>query len=232
MGTWVGIGSSGSIRVRVPTIVRYMEERFVDAFFADGSLRLSSFAAFREHSDESKRDAEEGTADIELTNPNAHGVYLIVAPPCYVLCSTSNQFDPGSVSWNTSVGLRILDPLQFAECVAAHIPGFAASFQGACDYTDGPDVDVRSREQFISPDKHPAGPEGYFRDHQKVIAELTKDGLFSKARRFCAESEYRIICSADGVDPSGYLDIKCPDAIQFCERVDTRPATAGASGPR
>ncbi len=55
------------------------------------------------------------------------------------------------------------------------------------------------------------------------MTRLTIDGLFSKARRFHAESEYRIIWSAASVDSTGYLNIKYPEAIALCERVALDP---------
>ena len=41
--------------VRLPVVVREMATKYVDEFFADGSLRLSSFATFAKHEDEEGR---------------------------------------------------------------------------------------------------------------------------------------------------------------------------------
>ena len=71
MSIWVQQSVARPINVRVPTVTRYMAQKHVDEFFEDGSLMLSSFTKFREHPDETKRDAEEGQSHIEQTNPNA-----------------------------------------------------------------------------------------------------------------------------------------------------------------
>ncbi len=219
MSIWVQQTVARPLNLRVPTVTRYMAQKHVDEFFADGTLMLSSFAKFREHPDETKRDPEEGLSHIEQTNPNAHGVYLIGGPPCYVLCATSNQFDPNGVSWNTESGFRITNPMDFAAVLAWHVPGFQAGIQGACDYTDGPDVDVHNDEPFVPPDEHPGGPEGYQREMERLTHDRAVDGLFSKARGFLPESEYRFIWFATaGPDP---LVVKCPDARQFCQPLRT-----------
>jgi hypothetical protein len=220
MSIWVQQPVARTVAVRVPTVIRYMPQVYVDEFFDHGKLMLSSFAKFREHPDESKRDVEEGQTHIEETNPNAKGVHLMGAPPCYVLCATSNQFDPEGVSWNTGSGFRILDPMSFAAAISWHIVAFSYGLQGACDYTDGPDVDVRSEKPFVPPDKHPGGPKGYQRDMERRIHDHTVDGLFSKARDFITESEYRFIWFANAAEPVHI--VTCPEAREFCERIPSR----------
>jgi hypothetical protein len=43
-----------------PTLYRFLESKYVDAFFQEGSLRLSSFERFAQHPDEQRKDAGEG----------------------------------------------------------------------------------------------------------------------------------------------------------------------------
>lgn len=46
--------------VCTPTIFRLLPSQYVDEFFRDGSLRLSSFRRFKQHTDEQRLDAQEG----------------------------------------------------------------------------------------------------------------------------------------------------------------------------
>jgi len=46
--------------VRTPQVYRYLDQRYVDAFFETGSIRLSSFAQFATYPDEEKGDTKEG----------------------------------------------------------------------------------------------------------------------------------------------------------------------------
>jgi hypothetical protein len=43
-----------------PRLYRHMDDKYVESFFRDGSLRLSSFASFAKHPDEQLRDKAEG----------------------------------------------------------------------------------------------------------------------------------------------------------------------------
>jgi len=43
-----------------PVLFRYLEQEYIDAFFRDGSLRLSSFKQFAKHKDEARNDWGEG----------------------------------------------------------------------------------------------------------------------------------------------------------------------------
>lgn len=47
-----------------PTLFRYLASDYVEAFFAEGSLRLSSFTRFAKHADEQRRDPDEGMAAV------------------------------------------------------------------------------------------------------------------------------------------------------------------------
>ena len=44
-----------------PRLYRHLDAKYVESFFNDGSLRLSSFARFAQHPDEQLRDTNEGT---------------------------------------------------------------------------------------------------------------------------------------------------------------------------
>ena len=43
-----------------PTLFRFINSEYVEAFFKDGSLRLSSFSQFKKHKDEQRFDKHEG----------------------------------------------------------------------------------------------------------------------------------------------------------------------------
>ena len=58
-----------------PPVYRFMDKQYVEQFFVDGSLRLSSFRRFSQHSDEERQDCAEGTAistlpTFRLTGPS------------------------------------------------------------------------------------------------------------------------------------------------------------------
>ena len=50
--------------VFTPRLFRYLKSEHVEAFWADGSLRRSSFAQIATHADEQRHDANEGSANV------------------------------------------------------------------------------------------------------------------------------------------------------------------------
>src|ERR1700748_3234077 len=78
--------------VIVPSVIRYLKDVYVDAFFERGSLRLSSFRRFRQHMDEQRGDAGEGSITMEIINPESrHGVVAFNGQEAYVLCASTLQ---------------------------------------------------------------------------------------------------------------------------------------------
>lgn len=75
---------------RVPVLTRQMKTEYVEAFFRDGSLRLSSFKIFREHPDELRRDEMEGQINMNIDVPN--GKLSVLAnnmQEAYIICAST-----------------------------------------------------------------------------------------------------------------------------------------------
>lgn len=219
MAVWFIPPTHHLLHVRVPTLTRHMKQEHVNDFLDRGRLRLTSLESFRKHPDEALSDGEEGVIDMSMSNPNAQGQALLFVQQCYVMCTSSNQFDPDRVAWNADSGFRIIDPIGFSNAIAGHVPGFKAGHVGACDYTDEPDVVLNSDEPLVPPDKHPGGPDGYFREMMARQEKHAIPGLFSKARRFLPDSEYRFLWFTDG-KPEQELFIDCPEARGYCAALE------------
>lgn len=57
--------------IRTPAVVRYLEAQYVDEFFTDVKLRLTSFATFRTYEDEQAGEPHEGRTYQEVTGPQS-----------------------------------------------------------------------------------------------------------------------------------------------------------------
>ena len=71
-----------------PRLYRHLEVEYVDGFFRDGSLRLSSFAHFAKHPDEQLRDTAEGIGS--RFGVGAQATIAMVGgrgTDCFVLCA-------------------------------------------------------------------------------------------------------------------------------------------------
>lgn len=202
-------------KIRVPLLTRQMKTEYVEAFFQDGTLRLSSFEVFRKHPDELRRDSQEGKIVMEIEAPNGKtSIIGANGQEAYVMCASTVETalpDDGSIS-----AFRILDTVSFANAISGQIPGFLGGTEGLCSYRDNTMLRKRDSRP-ISPPQEAADAERWFEEQQRYIGGHSIDAFFVKESRFSHEAEYRFIWFASGAHKE-YLDIKCPAAVQFCER--------------
>src|SRR4051812_23850100 len=72
-----------------PRLYRHLPTTYVDSFFNDGSLRLSSFAQFAKHPDENLRDTGEGRGSrFGIGSQATIAIFGGRGMDCYVLCAT------------------------------------------------------------------------------------------------------------------------------------------------
>ncbi len=206
-------------RVELPVVTRYMRGEYVDAFFATGALRLSSFSAFRKHPDEAIRDTREGLPQVENRSGSSRGVFLgVMSQESYVLCGSMADLRGSNTEFCTESGIRIFDPYAFARQVSTQIPGFAVGMLGPCEYREN--IAAQSNEPVAF--RPPSSAEDAERIGQALHEQwsrLAMKGLFVKALRFAHEVEFRMIWLA-GDGQQEFIDIVCPSARTFCEKME------------
>lgn len=210
-------------QVRRPPVTRYMETPFTDKFFKDGSLRLSSFRRFRSYADEVRGDAFEGRANQTWIHPDG-GRSAIVGMNggrCFVLCGTCSEGPEMAEAFGTTDGFRILNTLAFADAVSRQIPGFVSGVEGLCLYRDDTRLTKHMPQMFTVEDE--ANLQPAVDRFDKAARDEAVDSYFIKRRKYATQCEYRLLWMALG-DELDHIDIKCPDAIDFTERLP-RPET-------
>jgi hypothetical protein len=201
-----------------PPLTRYLEAVYIDEFFNAGKLRISSFRVFRRHPDEQRGDPSEGTAIQEIISPNArHSILGINGQEAYVLCCGTVESKDMVASFGTDAGFRIKNPLGFADAVSRQIPGFIGGAEGLCHYRDSTLLRKYDERTFRPPVSQP-DPEAWAREYDRYVGEHCKDSFFLKQNRYAQQGEYRFIWFASGQERD-YIDIVCPDASRFCERL-------------
>jgi hypothetical protein len=202
-----------------PIVTRYLKSEHVDAFFKDGTLRLSPFRLFRENPDEQQGDDREGRIAAELRGPNSrHVVQAVNGQASFVLCGGLVENKGMEASFSTEAAFRILDTVRFADFVSRHIPGFVAGMQGNCIYRD----DTILRKKFAHHFEPPVAErdaETWSARQDQLISEQTREGFFIKHLKYAHQNEYRLIWFALGDESKEPLFVKCPDARNLCERV-------------
>lgn len=208
--------------VRTPYVTRYLEEEYTEKFFKDGSLRLSSFKKFRQHPDEQRGDGFEGRATQSWKHPDG-GTSAIIATNsgrCFVLCGTISESKSLQDAFAND-GFRINNTLGFADAISRHIPGFLNGMEGLCTYRD--EVLLKKSMPQLFSEEDEIDPSKAFGRMDRDVQEEAFDSFFLKRSAFAHQAEYRMIWVATGEEIE-HIDIKCPEALRFCERLTTSSA--------
>jgi hypothetical protein len=202
-------------RIKRPFVYRYLDRQYTDQFFEDGTLRLSSFSMFSKHLDEPRKDSGEGWASIVHRTLEGGGQAVIGLTrqglDAYVLCGSTVYSPELSEVFKANSGFRINDTTAFAHAIARHIPQFMYGCEGLCQYVSQRIVlrDMGSIDLSMS--------------NQEMMTFLNQaagdDLLFLKNQKYTRQSEYRLLWFHTG-ETRDYIDIKCPDARQFCTKFD------------
>jgi hypothetical protein len=208
------------LTVFLPPLFRFMGTQYIDAFKTAGSLRLSSFATFKQHKDEHRGDKSEGSAFSSINdteNDKSFFAFTVAGINAYVLSLTMRSgpditatFGPGSV--------EVFEPVGFCAEIANEIPGCTQVMIGQCIYVDqkilasegkAPTVeDLRSEQE---PGKIAL---------EKIMAATTSitgpKSYFLKTREYEWQAEYRFIWETNKtVDKP--LDITLPSLTRYCK---------------
>jgi hypothetical protein len=195
-------------------LVRFLAQKYVDQFFEDGSLRLSSFEAFRKHPDERRRDTGEGFVAMDLLTPAGNSIQAMggTGDEIYVLCASMIDKPPSLPRGQGAI--CILRPKLFLESVATAVPGYVRSTMGRCEYRSEAVIrKVISRE--IQPPADDEDPDRWLAKQKQFMGTIAIDGLFQKHESYSHESEFRFMWVAAG-ESKEYLDLCCPGARSHC----------------
>lgn len=193
-----------------------MEQRFVEQFFEDGSLMLSSFERFAKHKDEHRNDAAEGTGVRFLTGSDFTTVSVTGRGfDCYVLCGSTVNTKAVRKCFRDADGCLVIDnPLAFANAVSTYIPGFRGGYAGHCIYQDEPYIDRHNPDLSMSD----VLPKTFDDLHNLMLMSGGAEELFVKHARYAAQAEYRMLWTS-ALPMQDFIIVKCPEARQFCRPV-------------
>jgi hypothetical protein len=205
--------------IRLPIVTRFLDKEYVEEFFSSGRLRLSSFNTFRNHKDEERRDQNEGRVHAEINTPNAnHHILAINGQEAYVLCGGLVENPTMEASFSTRYGIRILNPLAFADAISVRIPGFVGGSQGNCIYRSATIIRKQDSTLF-EPPANQESMEKWASDYDEYVARQTKEAFFIKQLKFAHQNEYRFIWFAQGYEQDELFVIS-PEARQYCEKYE------------
>lgn len=206
----------------IPMIYRYMEKQWLDLFFKEGKLRLSSFRNFRKHSDEQRGDKSEGNS-ILIGTGNNKTIYSVVSTgiDAFVL-STSLMYNYALYSDFKVDGCFVIErPIEFMQEISKHIPDFIGINFGPCIYKPEslikrqlPDFDLKSIQSDDDPTKNDLGK--IFTTSNQIGGN---DVLFKKSLKYAPQHEYRILWHSKQINLPDFIDITAPNSRQFCREI-------------
>ncbi len=202
-----------------------MPKPYVENFFNNGELRLSSFFQFREHIDEQLKDEMEGKHMIIAHHqPSKSHVTGVVSSGhhSYVLCGTTQNTIDNIKHFGGDAAIQIFDTTSFGIEIGRQIPSLRKGVEGFCIYNDGPielllPDHLSTNEIFLEGEKHHDKDD---LSHLTCGMETpqTNAVYFKKSSIFQKESEYRWIWVTE-IREDKEIFIKCPNARMFCKPI-------------
>jgi hypothetical protein len=212
---------------KLPVLYRYIPTTYINDFFRDGSLMLTTYERCKVHEDKKRRDVNDGKRNYLLTHAEiAVAGIESVGRRSYLLCTSMiagvDHFDDNSY-------FAINDPLAFASAIARSVPAFRSGRLGKCQYRADPSLS-RESERPVMPDpselfaaRDQKATELAFEKMRQAMAdsigkELGAETYFVKAEvPFKKDAEFRFIFTVEN-EVSGPLVIPRSEAHKFCAR--------------
>ena len=209
-----------------PMVYRFLDEKYIDDFFKDGNLMLSTYERCRKLEDEKRRDEQEGKNTVVKTE----GKFKIVQKAGIgynplLLCTSLYQIDITGETTSSKFCLEIRDPPKFAEAVAQELAKLGHyvidTYIGPCYYSDkvieGSD-ESSAIESFLKESERSKTID------QKFFSQITEEVAgqhmyFNKPLKFVRENEYRFVWVVNFDPKDQAFFIKVPETIKYCRKI-------------
>jgi len=204
-----------------PIVYRYLLSQFVDDFFRDGSIRLSTFERFSKHADEERLDDKEGkTFFVHRTQVNggqtitAHATH---GSRAYIL-STSTIMNLELMNiFNSDSYIQINDTTQFGISIFKCLSNAISGFEGFCIYQNNRIIERNLG--YINLNLFKRHETSNKLDKKKIDEFINSRMLhypyFIKRTSFKHQFEYRVVWIVSALQ-NDFIDLKVPEARRYC----------------
>jgi hypothetical protein len=215
----IALQISSPWNVCTPTLFRFLEKQFVDQFFQDGTLRLSTFDKFKKHEDEQRLGKQEGKITFVHRTSQRGGqtleAFAAHGQNAYVLCGAMRFENELMDAFNCDSYIRINDPTKFGMAISKHLPGFIAGFEGPCLYQANKIIEKDLGYIDLNSFKTQTGQVDMNKLQSFINHHMSFYPYFLKDKSYSHQMEYRLLWLTSS-ETNDYIDIKAPEAIQFC----------------
>lgn len=207
--------------LKVDPVFRILNKReYLDQFFDDGTILISTLAAMKNYPEELRRDVSEGSGTLATVDEKGatHLFLYDTGVNAYVLCTTAHLGEQVIHDFSGVGAIRIDDSSRFGTVIAHYLPRIEEGVEGHCDYVDHRQnwfVRGSVEAEILS-----KASEDEYANLKSSLHRLSPGTeLFRKPMKYAHQREYRFGWFSS-LPVQGALVIKCPQAIQFCTRVD------------
>jgi hypothetical protein len=203
---------------RINPVYRILsDKKYIDDFFDNGNIYLSSFINFKKYEDEMQGDKSEGNSLVGGFDDKGAGQFVMYegGVNAYVLCTT-NFVDTHVVSDFKGVGaIKINDSVNFGKEIARKLPYVTTGIEGDCIYGD-------SKAQILENEQNKVFHNIDFKNPQNMKEEISQITLgvelFMKHKKYEHQNEHRLLWFSNIQIQNGIV-VHCPEAIQYCEKM-------------
>lgn len=215
-----------------PYLYRYENQKYIDDFFKNGDIFISSFQQYKSYKDNELGDKEEGHSfNVGDTDDNHTMIsYTTVGHNDYCFC-TSTILDRKLLEvFKRDSVFRIKDPINFILEINRSLQRVREVLFGNCIYLEHRTVRKKIGNVTLDSLKDEKEPDKISMDKIMNLPLNGPESYFLKTISYQHQSEYRMIWITDRPVNSGII-LRCPEAIKYCEQVKVNqiPADDDAS---
>ena len=211
------------VNAYIPMVFRYLEHQWVDEFFNEGKLKLSSFNKFHQHKDEQRGDKSEGNSFI-VGNSSNLSMYSVVSHgrDAFVLSTSLAYTDGLKKDFNVNDCFVIENPLAFANAIASKVPEYKGLLFGPCLYQENKIIKRTVPAFDMESLKNEDTEDGLDFNKMMALSNLAggNDVFFAKTIKHIHQHEYRFLWFVWMDEVPEFIDIVCPEAISYCKRIE------------
>lgn len=209
------------LTVFLPPVNRYLDSQYVTEFKDSGRLRISSFATFKQHEDEHRRDRSEGYVFAgvnDVDNDRSFFTVSVAGGSAYALSTTMRSGPELAAAFGSSY-FEIFEPVGFCAEVANEIPGCTHAMIGQCIYVDRRMLVTEGKAPTMDELKHEGHPDNTV-SLDKILAHGASAAgpkpYFLKERKYEWQGEYRFIWETNK-SVTAHLDITASGLLRHCK---------------
>lgn len=203
---------------RINPVYRILSDlKYIEDFFLNGNIYLSSFHNFKKYEDEMQGDFSEGQCLVGGFDGKDKSQYIAYegGVNAYVLCAT-NFLSENVIKDFKGVGaIKIKDSVNFGKEIARKLPFVKTGIEGDCIYGD-------SKTQFLENEQNKIFQNINFQNPIMMREEISQITLgvemFMKHNKYKHQKEHRLLWLSD-VQISNGIVVHCPEAIKYCDKI-------------